>query len=36
MFCRIRGYLSTMRKQGQPILAALQQTLLGQPLLPAF
>jgi hypothetical protein len=25
-----------MRKQGQPILAALQQTLLGQPILPAF
>jgi transposase len=36
MFCRIRGYLSTMRKQGLPILAALQQTLLGQPVLPAF
>lgn len=36
MFCRIRGYLSTMRKQNQPILAALQQTLLGQPILPAF
>ena len=36
IFCRIRGYLSTMRKQSQPILTALQQTLLGQPLLPAF
>jgi transposase len=36
MFCRIRGYLSTMRKQGHPLLAALQQTLLGQSILPAF
>lgn len=36
MFCRIRGYLSSMRKQGLPILAALQQTLLGRPILPAF
>ena len=36
IFCRIRGYLSTMRKQGQPILAALQHTLQGQPVLPAF
>ena len=36
LFCRIRGYLSTMRKQDQPILHALQQTLLGFPVLPAF
>lgn len=27
-FCRIRGYLSTLRKQGHKILAALGQTLL--------
>lgn len=35
-FARIRGYLSTLRKQGLPLLAALQATLLGQPLLPSF
>lgn len=35
-FCRIRSYLSTLRKQGFPLLSALQQTLLGHPVLPAF
>jgi transposase len=35
-FCRIRGYLSTLKKQGHPLLSALQQTLAGHPLLPAF
>lgn len=35
-FAHIRGYLSTLRKQGLPLLAALQATLLGQPLLPSF
>jgi transposase len=35
-FCRIRGYLSTLRKQRLPLLSALQQTLAGHPLLPAF
>ena len=35
-FARIRGYLSTLRKQGLPLLAALQATLLGHPLLPSF
>lgn len=34
-FCRIRGYISTLRKQRLPVLAALQATLLGSPLLPA-
>jgi len=33
-FCRIRGYISTLRKQGQPIFAALSQALSGNPLLP--
>ncbi len=36
MFCRIRSYVSTLRKQGLDVLAALQQTLSGHPLLPAF
>ncbi|GCE25690.1 hypothetical protein KDA_11740 [Dictyobacter alpinus] len=36
LFCRIRSYLSTLRKQGLPLLAALEQTLQGHPLLPVF
>lgn len=35
-FCRIRGYLSSLRKQGLHPLAALEATLLGHPLFPAF
>ena len=35
-FARIRGYLSTLRKQGLPLLAALEATLLGHPVLPSF
>jgi transposase len=35
-FSRIRGYLSTLRKQGLPLLSALQTTLGGHPLLPSF
>ncbi|HEU5374354.1 MAG TPA: IS66 family transposase [Ktedonobacteraceae bacterium] len=35
-FCRIRGSLSTLRKQGTPLLAALQLTLDGSPPLPAL
>jgi transposase len=36
VFCRIRSYLSTLRKQGIELLAALSQTLAGHPALPAF
>ena len=36
MFCRIRSYLSTLRKQGIDLLPALEQTLSGSPVLPAF
>ncbi len=36
MFCRIRSYLSTLRKQGIALLSALRQTLAGHPVLPAF
>src|SRR5256712_6911151 len=36
MFCRIRSYLSTLRKQGLELLSALEHTLSGHPVLPAF
>ena len=35
-FCRIRGYLSTVRKQGMAVLTALEQALVGHPVSPAF
>jgi transposase len=35
-FCRIRGYLSTVRKQGFDLLASLEATLSGHPILPSF
>lgn len=35
-FCRIRGYISTLRKQGLPVLGALRSVFTGQPLLPAL
>ena len=36
MFCRIRSYLSTLRKQGIALLSALEHTLSGHPVLPVF
>lgn len=33
-FCRIRGYISTLRKQGMPILSALGQATIGSPPMP--
>lgn len=35
-FCCIRGYLSTLRKQGLHVLDALEATFRGQPTLPSF
>ena len=35
-FCRIRGYLSTLRKQGLDLLVSLQATLSGHPIYPSF
>jgi len=35
-FARIRGYLSTLRKQGLPLLSSLQATLCGHPFLPSL
>ena len=31
-FCRVRGYISTARKQGHQALTALHQVFLGSPL----
>ena len=33
-FCRMRGYISMLRKQGRPILSALGQAIAGTPPLP--
>jgi len=35
MFCQIRGYISTARKNGQRAIAALQAALAGSPFIPA-
>ena len=35
-WCRIRGYLSTMRKQGENVLVALTNTFKGQAPLPTI
>jgi transposase len=34
VFCRIRGYISTLKKQGLPILEHLQRAFEGKPFLP--
>lgn len=35
-FCRIRSYISTLRKQARHVLTALEQTFLGQPPMPTL
>jgi len=35
MFCDIRSYISTVRKQGQQVILALYQALIGHPFIPA-
>ncbi len=34
MFCRIRGYISTLRKRGIQVLDALRSVFLGEPISP--
>ena len=33
-FCAVRSYISTLRKQGQPVLPALEAVFMGKPLYP--
>ena len=35
LFCDIRSYISTVRKQGQQVIQALYHALLGTPFIPA-
>jgi transposase len=35
-FARLRGYLATLRKQGQPLFAVLRTVFTGHPLYPRF
>ena len=34
MFCRIRGYISTARKNSVPVLSAIKRALDGNPFVP--
>ena len=34
IFCRIRGYISTVKKNSVPVLGAIRDALLGNPFIP--
>ena len=34
IFCRIRGYISTLKKNSIPVLLAIRDALLGNPFVP--
>jgi len=36
IFCRIRGYISTLRKQGHNVFSALKSVFAGNPIIPAL
>ena len=36
MFCRIRGYSTTVRKQGKNVLGALERVFTGKPFIPSI
>jgi transposase len=36
IFCRIRGYISTVRKQGENVLTALERVFVGEPFVPSL
>jgi len=35
-FCRIRGYISTLRKQGEQVLSGIERAFAGNPFVPSL
>jgi transposase len=35
-FCRLRSYVSTMKKQGRGVLEAIRSLFIGAPILPVL